>query len=215
MEERMTPQLRFKGFTDTWEQRKLGDIADRVTRKNSNNETNLPLTISAEYGLVDQITYFNNRVASANLSGYYLLYNGEFAYNKSTSTTSPWGAIKRLDKYDKGAVSTLYITFKLKQDISSDFIVTYYETDRWHKEVKLIAAEGARNHGLLNIAPDDFFKTKMTIPGDISEQQKIGQLFASLDSLLTLHQRKQICLFLVIESFLYICLKKGGLLYGN
>ena len=173
-----------------WEQRKLGEISDRVTRKNANNETNLPLTISAEYGLVDQITYFNNRVASANLSGYYLLYKGEFAYNKSTSSSSPWGAIKRLDKYDQGAVSTLYITFKLKDKVNSDFIVTYYETDRWHKEVKLIAAEGARNHGLLNIAPDDFFKTKLNIPKDIAEQQKIGETFASLDSLLTLHQRK-------------------------
>ncbi len=184
------PEIRFAGFTDAWEQCELKDIADRITRKNENNETNLPLTISAEYGLVDQITYFNNRVASANLSGYYLLYNGEFAYNKSTSASSPWGAIKRLNKYDKGAVSTLYITFKLKENVSSDFIVTYYETDRWHKEVKLIAAEGARNHGLLNIATDDFFKTKLSIPKSVEEQQKIGDVFSSLDSLLTLHQRK-------------------------
>ena len=145
-------------------------------------------------------------MASANLSGYYLLYNGEFAYNKSTSSSSPWGAIKRLDKYDKGAVSTLYITFKLKENVSSGFIVTYYETDRWHKEVKLIAAEGARNHGLLNIAPDDFFKTKLSIPKSVEEQQKIGDIFASIDSLLTLHQRKALEIGYRLYSHSLVCL---------
>ena len=89
-----------------------------------------------------------------------------------------------------GAVSTLYITFKLKENINSDFIVTYYGTDRWYKEVKNIAAEGARNHGLLNIAPEDFFNTKLFIPKDVEEQKKIGEALISLDNLLTLHQRK-------------------------
>lgn len=76
------PEIRFKGFTDPWEQRKLGELVDRVVRKNTNNESTLPLTISAQYGLVDQITYFNNRVASRDVSNYYLVLNGEFAYNK-------------------------------------------------------------------------------------------------------------------------------------
>ena len=83
------PALRFKGFTDPWEQRKLGDAFERVVRKNTNNESRLPLTISAQDGLVDQITYFNNRVASRDVSNYYLVYNGEFAYNKSTSDGYP------------------------------------------------------------------------------------------------------------------------------
>ena len=97
------------------------------------------------------------------MSGYFLLHRGEFAYNKSTSTDSPWGAIKRLEKYDMGCVSTLYICFELLSG-DPDFLVTYYETDRWYKSVQLIAAEGARNHGLLNIAPDDFFETQICIP---------------------------------------------------
>ena len=123
------------------------------------------------------------------MSGYYLLRNGEFAYNKSTSSDSPWGAIKRLVKYDKGCVSTLYICFELL-GADPDYLVTYYETNRWHKAVQLIAAEGARNHGLLNIAPDDFFETQLTIPADRAEQKAIGSYFANLDSLITLHQRK-------------------------
>ena len=183
------PKLRFPGFADPWEQRKLGEIAHRIIRKNGGNQSNLPLTISAQYGLVDQRDYFNNQVASRDMSGYYLLQNGEFAYNKSTSGDSPWGAVKRLTKYENGCVSTLYICFGLDEG-DSDFLVTYYETDRWHKEVRMIAAEGARNHGLLNIAPSDFFETELTMPAEIEEQAQIGAFFQQLDSLITLHQRK-------------------------
>ena len=172
-----------------WEQRKLGEIARRVTRKNDGNESDLPLTISAQYGLVDQRTFFNNQVASKDMSGYYLLKKGEFAYNKSTSTDSPWGAIKRLINYNKGCVSTLYICFDLI-DADPDFLVTYYETNRWYKSVQLIAAEGARNHGLLNIAPNDFFDTVLSIPGQQQEQKLIGNYFSNLDKLITLHQRE-------------------------
>ena len=173
----------------SWEQRKLGEVAHRVIRKNEGNQSDLPLTISAQHGLVDQRGYFNNQVASRDMSGYYLLENGEFAYNKSTSGDSPWGAIKRLTKYEKGCLSTLYICFGL--DLGDpDFLVTYYETNRWHGAVQMIAAEGARNHGLLNIAPDDFFETAITLPCSTEEQKQIGCFFIELNSLITLHQRE-------------------------
>ena len=174
------PALRFKGFTDPWEQRKLGDAFERVVRKNTNNESRLPLTISAQDGLVDQITYFNNRVASRDVSNYYLVYNGEFAYNKSTSDGYPFGAVKRLDWYEKGVLSTLYIVFALKhpEKDDSDFMTVFYDTDRWHRGVAERAAEGARNHGLLNISADDFFDIDTTMPEDKAEQEKIGRLFA-------------------------------------
>ena len=186
------PAIRFKDFTDTWEQRELGDIVDRVVRKNTNNESALPLTISAQYGLVDQITYFNNRVASRDVSNYYLVLNGEFAYNKSTSDGYPFGAIKRLDLYEKGVLSTLYIVFvpKNEQNINSDFLMVYFDTDRWHKGVAERAAEGARNHGLLNISAEDFFDIELSIPKDLAEQKQIGEFIRSLDRLITLHQRK-------------------------
>ena len=184
------PEIRFAGFTDPWEQRKLEDIANRVTRKNE-GESDLPLTISSQYGLVDQRTFFNNQVASKDMSGYYLLRKGEFAYNKSTSGDSPWGAVKRLVRYEKGCVSTLYICFGL-DGADPDFLVTYYETDRWYKAVQMIAAEGARNHGLLNIAPNDFFDTALILPPSREEQELIGLFFARLDNLITLHQRKRL-----------------------
>ena len=186
------PKIRFKGFTDAWEQRKLGEIVNRVTRKNQDLVSELPLTISAQYGLIDQNEFFDKRVASKDVSGYYLIENGEFAYNKSTSNDAPWGAIKRLDRYENGVLSTLYIVFAIKNEneINSDFLVSYYDTSLWHKGIHEIAAEGARNHGLLNISPADFFDTKLMLPQDIEEQECIGMYFKNLDNLLTLHQRK-------------------------
>lgn len=180
-----------KFFTIAWEQRKLSSIVDRVTRKNTELQSTLPLTISAQYGLVDQITYFNNRVASQNICNYYLVENGEFAYNKSSSDGYPFGAVKRLDLYEMGVLSTLYIVFALKDSsVDSDFLVTYYDTDNWHKQVSERAAEGARNHGLLNISADDFLDTDLMIPTDIREQQHIGAFIKKLDNLITLHQRE-------------------------
>ena len=169
-------------------------MAERITRKNTNLLSTLPLTISAQYGLVDQITYFNNRVASSNIKGYYLIKNGEFAYNKSSSDGYPFGAVKRLDYYPMGVLSTLYIVFSLKDDISSQFVVSYYDTNNWHKEIAERAAEGARNHGLLNISAEDFLDTYIKLPIDKSEQEKIGTFLKTIDHLITLHQREQILL---------------------
>lgn len=186
------PEIRFSGFTDDWEQRKLGEITERVTRKNQDLESELPLTISAQYGLIDQIEFFDKRVASKDVSGYYLIQYGEFAYNKSTSSDAPWGAVKRLDRYEKGVLSTLYIVFRIVEEskTDSDYIATYYDTNLWHKGVQAIAAEGARNHGLLNIAASDFFETILMVPRNIDEQKRIGRYFKMLDNLITLHQRK-------------------------
>lgn len=181
--------LYFSRIND-WEQRKLGEIVERVTRKNQDLVSELPLTISAQYGLIDQNEFFDKRVASKDVSGYYLIYNGEFAYNKSTSSDAPWGAIKRLDRYENGVLSTLYIVFRIKNEdiLNSDFLMNYYDTNNWHKDIQAIASEGARNHGLLNIAPADFFETELMLPQDIEEQKNIGNYFKSLNNLITLHQ---------------------------
>ena len=206
------PQLRFAGFDDTWEQRKLGEIVERVVRKNTNNESSLPLTISAQYGLVDQITYFNNRVASRDVSNYYLVLNGEFAYNKSTSDGFPFGAVKRLDLYEKGVLSTLYIVFSIKNqsEIDSDFLTVFFDTDRWHKGVAERAAEGARNHGLLNISADDFLDIDILLPRKKEEQVAIGSYLRNLDNLITLHQRKYDKLTNVKKSMLEKMFPKNG-----
>ena len=174
------PKLRFPGFDEPWKAEKLSDFAERVTRKNTNNETSLPLTISSKDGLVDQISYFNKTVASKDMSGYYLLKNGEYAYNKSYSVGYDFGSVKRLDRYDMGALSTLYICFALKKH-DSDFIKAYFDSLKWYREIYMISAEGARNHGLLNVPTDEFFDTKHYIPMDLAEQRKIANFMIALE----------------------------------
>lgn len=173
------PTLRFAEFTDEWGKYELSHFVTRITRRNKNNESSLPLTISAQYGLVDQISFFNKTVASVDLSGYYLLYNGDFAYNKSYSNDYAWGAVKRLDKYEKGCLSSLYFVFRPNDNIDSDYLTHYFESSKWHKGISNIAGEGARNHGLLNMAVDDYFATKHYLPS-LPEQKKIARVFNAI-----------------------------------
>ena len=129
---------------------------------------------------MDQISYFNKTVASKDMSGYYLLKKGEYAYNKSYSVGYDFGSVKRLDRYDMGALSTLYICFALKKH-DSDFIKAYFDSLKWYREIYMISAEGARNHGLLNVPTDEFFDTKHYIPMDSAEQRKIANFMIALE----------------------------------
>ena len=114
------------------------------------------------------------------MSGYYLLKNGEYAYNKSYSVGYDFGSVKRLDRYDMGALSTLYICFALKKH-DSDFIKAYFDSLKWYREIYMISAEGARNHGLLNVPTDEFFDAKHYIPQDLVEQRKIANFMIALE----------------------------------
>ena len=169
-----------------WRNYKLSDFTTRVKRKNG-GQSDIPLTISAQYGLIDQRDFFSKTIASADMSRYYLLRSGEYAYNRSTSNDYPFGSIKRLELYPMGAVSTLYLCFRVKDDIVlSDLAKWYFESSQWHRGVNEICAEGARNHGLLNVPTDGFFNTVHTLPSDPEEQLAIASylsLFqARLDS---------------------------------
>ena len=189
-EKKFVPKLRFSGFDDEWKSFKLSEISERITRKNKSLETDRPLTISAQYGLVDQIEYFNKIVASKSLINYYLLNKGEFAYNKSYSNGYPFGAVKRLDNYENGAISTLYICFDVNDKMNSDLLKEYFETDKWHKEIYKIAVEGARNHGLLNIAVGDFFNTKHVLPTNPKEQRKLADFLIQINKKIDLLEKK-------------------------
>ena len=174
------PKLRFPEFSEPWSHIKLSDFTERIIRKNKNNETDLPLTISSKDGLVDQVSFFNKTVASKDMSGYYLLLNGEYAYNKSYSVGYDFGSIKRLDRYPMGALSTLYICFALKKH-NSDFIKTYFDSLKWYREIYMISAEGARNHGLLNVPTEEFFDTYHYITENPNEQAKISHMMALIE----------------------------------
>ena len=167
---RLVPKAR----QSDWIAFKLSDFATRITRKN-NGATDIPLTISAQYGLIDQRDFFSKVVASSDMSGYYLLRRGEYTYNRSTSNDYPFGSIKRLELYNEGAVSTLYLCFAIKEDVVlSNFAKWYFESSQWHRGVNEICAEGARNHGLLNVPTDGFFDTVHILPSDIEEQAQIA-----------------------------------------
>lgn len=185
-----TPRIRFKGFEGDWVKVKLNSFAKRVTRKNSHMDSTLALTIASAHGLVSQKEYFNNLVVGANLRNYYLLKKGEFAYNKSYSNGYPYGSVKRLDKYEQGILSTLYITFSIDNSLSSDYLVHFFDTTLWHKEVAERAAEGARNHGLLNICADDFLDINICRPSSIAEQQQIAAFFSNMDKKIRIQEQR-------------------------
>lgn len=178
-----TPALRFPGFTGKWQEKKLNKVFSRVTRKNAENNQNV-LTISAQYGLISQLEFFKKSVASSDVTGYYLLHSGEFAYNKSSSQGRPVGAIKPLRLYDKGVVSTLYICFKCNNPEEIAFWEQYFDAGILDSEILSIAQEGARNHGLLNISTGDFFGLNVILPTP-PEMKKIAECLSSFDDVIT------------------------------
>lgn len=172
-----------------WSEARFKKMFSRISRKNAENNDNV-LTISAQYGLISQHDFFNKDIASEDKSNYFLLYKGEFAYNKSYSNGYSFGALKRLDMYDKGIVSPLYICFSATEDNKCpEFYVHYFEAGNMNREIKAYAQEGARNHGLLNISVDDFFNSYLLIP-PLSEQKKIAEILSTQDKLIELNQRK-------------------------
>ncbi|MBE4925963.1 restriction endonuclease subunit S, partial [Enterobacter cloacae complex sp. I1M] len=183
MQKIFSQEVRFKDENGEefpeWNSCQLKDVATRVTRKNKENNQTI-LTISGRDGLVDQMSYFNKQIASKNVTGYYLINNGEFAYNKSYSQGYPMGAIKMLTNYDRGVVSTLYICFKLNTNQSNSFYQHYFESGLQNRSIEKVAQEGARNHGLLNIGVNDFFDIELQIPS-LKEQIKISDYLSALD----------------------------------
>ena len=173
------PKLRFPGFEGEWEDKKISDVFTRLTEKNEEDNKNV-LTISAQYGLISQLEFFKKSVAAADVTGYYLLHKGDFAYNKSSSQGRPVGAIKPLKLYDKGVVSTLYICFRCKNPNAISFWEQYFDSGVFDKEIMTIAQEGARNHGLLNVPTSDFFGLNVKTPSPL-EQSKIGECLSALD----------------------------------
>ena len=174
------PRKRIKGFYTDWQKVHLNDICSRVTRKNTNGRCYSVLTIAAQYGLVSQLEFFNKSVASENLEGYYLLQKGDFAYNKSYSSEYTCGAVKRLDRYEEGVLSPLYICFRPDPSkVDSDYLAYYFESKKWHREIMDISVEGARNHGLLNISVIDYFNTIHRIP-NIEEQRAIAKVIKTI-----------------------------------
>ena len=172
-----------------WEILQLRDKFDRLSRKNAEGNTNV-LTISAQYGLINQEEFFKKEIASDDKSNYYLLHRGEFAYNKSYSNGYPFGAIKRLSRYDKGVVSPLYICFSANsKNACPEYYEQYFEAGKMNREIQAIAQEGARNHGLLNISVSDFFNSFILVPL-VAEQKRIAKILSAQDKVIECYEKK-------------------------
>lgn len=190
MQQLLTGKKHLPGFSGEWKRIKLGDITERITRKNEEDNKNV-VTISAQRGFVVQTDFFNKSVASEVLDNYFLVYKDEFCYNKSYSNGYPMGAIKRLKSFDKAVVTTLYICFKLrnKASVNIDYFEQFCESGMFNKELVKVANEGGRAHGLLNVTPADFFNMQMRIP-NIDEQNAIATVLVNADKEIELANEK-------------------------
>ena len=176
----MSNRLAERPLPAGWEARPLRDVVSRVTRRNDVKNGNV-LTISAHNGLVNQEEFFSRRIASTDLSPYFLLERGDFAYNKSYSAGFPVGVIRRLDRYPQGVVSPLYICFKPSSPhVSSDYLDHYFQSGLLDDDIAWIAKEGARNHGLLNVSVGDLFSVTVHVP-PFAEQVRIAEILDTAD----------------------------------
>ncbi len=208
-EQAKVPAIRFAGFTDPWEQRKLGEIADKVTEKNLDGNITEVLTNSAEYGVINQTEFFDHAVAKeSNIAGYYVIAPGDFVYNPRISATAPVGPIRRNTLGIHGVMSPLYTVFRLTDAVDGTYLSHFFKTNGWHGFMKLEGNSGARSDRF-SIGDATFFEMPIPVPSS-SEQYAIGSFFSRLDDLITLHQRKYDKLVIFKKSMLEKMFPKDG-----
>ena len=182
------PAIRFKGFSDAWEQRKLSEITDKVTEKNAGLQYVETFTNSAEFGIISQRDFFDHDIAKlGSLDGYYIVKNEDFVYNPRISTSAPVGPINRNKLGRTGVMSPLYTVFR-PHDIDTTYLEYFFKCGYWHSFMNFNGDSGARSDRF-SIRDNVFFQMPIPIP-DIDEQRKIGELLTCLDNLITLHQRE-------------------------
>ena len=182
------PAIRFKGFSDAWEQRKLSEIADKVTEKNAGLQYVETFTNSAEFGIISQRDFFDHDIAKlGSLDGYYIVKNEDFVYNPRISTSAPVGPINRNKLGRTGVMSPLYTVFR-PHDVDTTYLEHFFKCAYWHSFMNFNGDSGARSDRF-SIKDDVFFQMPIPLPY-IDEQRKIGELLTRLDHLITLHQRK-------------------------
>ena len=182
------PEIRFKGFTDPWEQRKLSEITDKVTEKNAGLQYVETFTNSAEFGIISQRDFFDHDIAKlGSLDGYYIVKTEDFVYNPRISTSAPVGPINRNKLGRTGVMSPLYTVFR-PHDIDTTYLEYFFKCGYWHSFMNFNGDSGARSDRF-SIRDNVFFQMPIPIP-DIDEQRKIGELLTCLDNLITLHQRQ-------------------------
>ena len=192
------PEIRFKGFTDAWEQRKLEDYLTVSAEKNTGNIYGRSdvLSVSGDYGIVNQIEFQGRSFAGASVSNYGVVQTGDVVYTKSPLNSNPYGIIKT-NKGKPGIVSTLYAVYHPKENAFSDFIQVYFEQHaRMNNYMHPLVNKGAKND--MKVSAENALKGPVCFPSRI-EQESISAFFSVLDNLITLHQRQAI-VYAVIRS---------------
>ena len=183
------PELRFPGFTDAWEQRKLSDISTKVTTKNVDVHYTETLTNSAEQGIISQVDFFDKEISNKdNINGYYIVDNNDFIYNPRISTLAPVGPINRNKLNRTGIMSPLYTIFRAS-NVDLGFLEWYFQSSHWHRYMKLNGDSGARADRIA-IKDSTFFEMPIKTPVNIKEQVLIGETLEKFNQYITLHQRK-------------------------
>ena len=183
------PEIRFDGFTDPWEQRKLGEFSKKITTKNADGGLSETFTNSAEQGVISQLDYFDHDITNdANISGYYVVQPDNFVYNPRISVTAPCGPINRNRLNRAGVMSPLYTVFSVDESVDKTYLEHYFKTSRWHDFMFLEGNSGARSDRF-SISDATFFEMPIWCP-KIPEQRAIAKQLETTDSLITLHQRE-------------------------
>lgn len=182
------PELRFPGFADAWEQRKLTSFTQRV--KGNDGRMDLPtLTISASEGWLNQKDRFSANIAGSEQKNYTLLRQGELSYNHGNSKLAKYGVVYALKDYKEALVPRVYHSFRVDESYDALFVEYYFSTKRPDRELGKLVSSGARMDGLLNIGYDEFTNISISVP-TFSEQKQIVALLKVCDKYITLHQRK-------------------------
>jgi len=211
-EKTLVPQIRFAGFTDPWEQRKLENYVVVSTTKNVDGKFGKEdvLSVSGEYGVVNQITFQGRSFAGASVSNYGVVNTGDVVYTKSPLNSNPYGIIK-VNKGIPGIVSTLYAIYHPRDNVYANFIQVYFEQHkRMNNYMHPLVNKGAKND--MKVTAENALKGMVTFPSR-EEQSVISAFFSRLDSLITLHQRKYDKLCVLKKSMLDKMFPKGGSLY--
>ena len=211
-EKALVPQIRFTGFTDPWEQRKLEDYVVVSTAKNVDGRFNKEdvLSVSGEYGIVNQIAFQGRSFAGSSVLNYGIVNTGDIVYTKSPLNSNPYGIIK-VNKGIPGIVSTLYAVYRPQDNVHTNFIQVYFEQhERMNNYMHPLVNKGAKND--MKVTAENALKGVVTFPSR-EEQVIISEFFDRLDSLITLHQRKYDKLCVLKKSMLDKMFPKGGSLY--
>ena len=209
MAKQSKPAIRFKGFTDAWEQRKLEDYLTVSTEKNTGNIYGRSdvLSVSGDYGIVNQIEFQGRSFAGASVSNYGVVQTGDVVYTKSPLNSNPYGIIKT-NKGKPGIVSTLYAVYHPKKNAFSDFIQVYFEQHaRMNNYMHPLVNKGAKND--MKVSAENALKGPVCFPSRI-EQESISAFFSVLDNLITLHQRKYDKLQVLKKAMLEKMFPKNG-----